>query len=228
MKSDKNEMKDFLLLNLSFIIACILILLLPFGLIGIKLFILVLIYNLFVLLFSYWKEYSEWRNVWSFSLILSIFQVFPDWFLSAQLNVLVFPEDGFLKIGTVSAYMAGLWVIPLFTILFIGLKINEKYTEYTSYTVVGVISLIIFGVAELTIWSIGSWYAQNVKTIFGHLAIYIIFPEILLGLVAFYGYKVIKDRNNIWMVPSSFLVMLVYLGAATFFYLIFETLLFNA
>jgi hypothetical protein len=43
-------------------------------------------------------------------------QIWPDWFLSAQLEILVFPEDGLFKIGTVSGYMLFLWAIPFFII----------------------------------------------------------------------------------------------------------------
>ncbi len=81
---------------------------------GIRMLFLVIIYNLAILLYGGWRKYDDWSNLWVFAFILSIFQVFPDWFLSAQLNILVFPEDGLAKIGTVSGYMAGLWTIPIF------------------------------------------------------------------------------------------------------------------
>ncbi|MGV9141630.1 MAG: DUF6989 domain-containing protein [Promethearchaeota archaeon] len=227
MESHSKDVKDFIVLNLIFILVCSVVLFLPFIAIGIKFFILVLTYNVLIPSFSLWKGYNEWINIWLFSLILSILQVFPDWFLSAQLNVLVFPEDGFVKIGTVSGYMAGLWVIPFFTILFIGLKVQSESSKFKEYLVVSIISLIIFGGAEMTLWAIGSWYAQNVHTIFGHIAIYIIIPEVILGIAVFYYYNLTAEKNLIWKILSAFLVMLLYLGATAFFYLVFETLIFN-
>ncbi len=227
MESQSKDVKDFIVLNLIFILVCSVVLFLPFIAIGIKFFILVLTYNVMIPSFSLWKGYNEWINIWLFSLILSILQVFPDWFLSAQLNVLVFPEDGFVKIGTVSGYMAGLWVIPFFTILFIGLKVQIKSSKFKAYLVVSIVSIIIFGSAEMTLWAIGSWYAQNVVTIFDHIAVYILFPEIILGSTTFHYFNQIKEKHHIWKIPIAFLVMLIYLGAAAFFYFLFEFILFN-
>jgi len=118
--------------------------------------------------------------------LISLFQIWPDWFLSAQLNILVFPDDGLFKIGTVSGYMAGLWAIPLFLICFIGLKLQEKYSHCKTLIAVGLISLTIFGFSEQSMWMLQSWYPQNVTLIFDHLAVYIIIPEIILGLSTFY------------------------------------------
>lgn len=227
MKNLQEDLKDFLLANSVFIIICIIVLFLPFIAIGVKFFILVIFYNVLIPSFSIWKRYNDWINIWLFSLILSIFQIFPDWFLSAQLNVLVFPEDGFVKIGSVSGYMAGLWTIPFFTIIFFGLKAKTRYSELTVYFVVGLVSLLLFGGAELTLWALGSWYAQNVVTIFDHIAVYILIPEIILGLATFHYFNQIKEKPHIWKIPIAFMVMLIYLGAAAFFYFLFESLIFT-
>ena len=66
---------------------------------GIKLFILVLSYNLLIPLVGLFRKNSDWIKLWIFVFLISLFQIFPDWFLSAQLNILVFPEDGFFKIA---------------------------------------------------------------------------------------------------------------------------------
>ncbi|MEE9377764.1 MAG: hypothetical protein V3V33_06975 [Candidatus Lokiarchaeia archaeon] len=214
--------KDFLIIHLIFVALCVLILLIPIsGSIGIKLFILVAIYNIIIPLFAYLRNHTEWINMWLFVFILSLFQVWPDWFLSAELGILVFPEDGFIKIGTVSLYMAGLWAIPLFLIIFIGSYLQERYSMQRVYLIVGFLSLIIFGLAEQTIWMLESWYAQNVIMV-GHLALYIIIPEIILGITTFYGYNLIQDKNNLLKIPVAFTIMLLYLGSAVFFYFLIE------
>jgi hypothetical protein len=227
MKHLQEDLKDFLLVNGVFIVICIIVLIIPLIAIGPKFFILVILYNVLIPSFSIWKGYNDWINIWLFSIILSIFQIFPDWFLSAQLNVLVFPEDGFVKIGSVSGYMAGLWAIPFFTIIFFGLKAKMRYSEINAYLIVGLVALLLFGGAELTLWGLGSWYAQNVVTIFDHIAVYILIPETMLGLATFYYFNQIKEKPHIWKIPIAFLVMLIYLGAAAFFYFLFESLLFN-
>ena len=224
IKISKN-IQDFLIIHLVFAAICVSALVIPTsGYMGIKLFILVLIYNLIIPLFGYLRHHREWISIWLFVFILSLFQIWPDLFLSAELDILVFPEDGFIKIGTVSLYMAGLWAIPLFLILFTGLHFHESYSKLKIYFIIALLSLIIFGSAEQTIWMLQSWYAQNV-TMIGHLAIYIIIPEIILGITTFYGYKQIQNKNQLFKIPVAFLIMLLYLGSATFFYFLIERVL---
>lgn len=214
---------DFLIIHLFFVIICISILVIP-GYIGIKLFILVIIYNIILPVYGYLRNHSEWVNIWFFVFLLSVFQIWPDWFLSAELGILGFPEDGFVKIGTVSLYMVGLWVIPLFIIIFVGLKAQERYSRSKAYLIVSLLSLIIFGLAEQTMWMLQSWYAQNV-TMIGHLAVYIIIPEIILGLSTYFCYEQIQDKKIILKIPITFVIMLLYLGSATFFYFLVDRIL---
>lgn len=219
--------KDFIYSHLLFIAVCVVILVIPFPiLIGIKLFILVLAYNLLIFLIGIIRNYSIWLKLHFFVLFISFFQIFPDWYLSAQLNILVFPDDGFFKIGTVSSYMLGLWVIPLFIICFISLRIKERDSVNKAYIIATFISLIIFGGAEMSMW-VFSWYPQNVILLFDHLAVYIILPEVILGLSTvylFYKYEVSKFYVKIIL---AFVVMLLYLGAANFFYFLIEKIIFG-
>jgi len=219
--------RDFIIVHLIFIGLCFAILIIPIPIaIGIKLFILVVSYNLLVLLVGLFRKYSEWVKLWIFVFLISLFQIWPDWFLSAQLNVLVFPEDGLFKIGTVSGYMAGLWVIPLFLICFIGLKLKEIYSHSKALIIVGLISLNVFGFSEQTMWMLQSWYPQNVTLFFDHLAVYILIPEVILGLSTFYYFQKIKEKNYLSLIPVSFFIMIMYLGSASFFYFLFEKLIF--
>jgi len=226
MKLKKDNLL-FIIIHLIFVILCFLILVL-FGFlpIGIRLFILVISYNLLTPIIFILQKHQEIFKVWLFCFILSLFQLWPDWFLSAVLNILVFPEDGLFKIGTVSGYMLGLWTIPLFIIIYIGNKFNEKYSNRTVYLVTAIFSLLIFGSAEATMWMLQSWYAQNVITIFGHIAIYIIVPEILLGLSSYYMFDKIKDSNYLVYIIAAFIIMILYLGNACFFYFLFEKVIF--
>lgn len=217
--------RDLLIFHVLFVIVCVVVLLTPFS-IGIRLFILVLIYNIFIPLIGWWRKYSDWVNIWLFAFILSLLQVFPDWFLATQLEVIVFPEDGLFKIGAVSGYMAGLWAIPLFIIVYVGQEIQKKYSTKIVYISTSLLSLLIFGVAEQTLWMIGSWYAQNVVML-GHMAVYIIIPEIILGLSTYYYYDKNKENNQWLKIPVAFIVMLLYIGSAGFFYFLFERILFQ-
>jgi len=219
--------RDFIIVHLIFIGLCFSVLIIPIPIgIGIKLFILVVSYNLIVLSVGLVRKYSEWVKLWIFVFLISLFQIWPDWFLSAQLNVLVFPEDGLFKIGSVSGYMIGLWAIPLFLICFVGLKLKEKFSHFKTLIAVGLISLTIFGSSEQSMWILQSWYPQNVTLIFDHLAVYIIIPEVILGLTTFYYFQKIKDGKYLMLIVVSFGIMLLYLGSVSFFYFLFEKVIF--
>lgn len=217
--------RDAVVVHVLFILISILLISAPITIrSGVRLFILVVVYNLVLMFVGWLRKDDEWLQLWIFSAILSVFQVFPDWFLSAQLDILVFPEDGLFKIGTVSGYMMGLWTIPLFVILFVGEQIEKRYSQEKAILVVAVLSLIIFGGSEQTLWMLDSWYAKNI-TMVGHVALYILVPEIILGLAAWYSYKIIKNQNLLHKVVAAFVVMQLYLGSAVSFYFLVEKLI---
>jgi hypothetical protein len=217
--------RDAVVVHVLFILISILLISAPITIrSGVRLFILVVVYNLILMFIGWLRKDDEWLQLWIFSAILSVFQVFPDWFLSAQLDILVFPEDGLFKIGTVSGYMMGLWTIPLFMILFVGEQIEKRYSKEKAVLVVAALSLIIFGGSEQTLWMLDSWYAKNI-TMVGHVALYILVPEIILGLAAWYSYKIVKNQNLFHKVVAAFVVMQLYLGSAVSFYFLLEKLI---
>jgi len=166
-------------------------------------------------------------DMWSFLLPLSVLQVFPDWFLSSELKILVFPEDGFFKIGTVSAYMAGLWVIPLMSVVYISEEIRNKYGENQAYIASGLSALLIFGLSEATSKSVlSSWYAQNVQMI-GDMALYVLLPEMILGLAAYEAFRSSVGKSPMYKLRNAFAVMLIYTGSLMFFYFLFEKIIFS-
>jgi hypothetical protein len=62
----------------------------------------------------------------------------------------------------------------------------------------------------------------------GNLAWYIIIPELFLGLSAFICYNIVRDQK-IWMnIIAALTVMILYIGNASFFYFLIETLLLGA
>ena len=230
MEKNENTRKvtrDFVLIHLIFTGLCIVVLIIPIPIaIGIKLFILVVSYNLLIPIVGLIRNYRDWIKLWIFVFLVSLFQIFPDWFLSAQLNVLVFPEDGLFKIGTVSGYMAGLWAIPLFILCYVGQMVKKIYSPLKSLIIVGFLSFSIFVFAEQTMWMLQSWYPQNVTLFLDHLAIYIIIPEVILGLSTFYYFEKTKSQHYLILIISAFGIMLLYLGSASFFYFLFEKIIF--
>ncbi len=214
--------RDAILLHLIFTVVCVAVLILPLGMVvGLKMLVLVVLYNVATPLVAVRYPKNEWYHIWIFSLLISLFQVIPDWFLSAQLGVLVFPDDGFVKIGDVSAYMAGLWTIPLLMIIFIGKRVQTRFSQPAAIWAVAISSLLIFAGSEETMWMIPSWHAVNV-TMIGHIAVYLIIPEIILGLSAFFAYETIQKRSHWLKIPAAFLIMVLYTGSLSVFYFLIE------
>jgi hypothetical protein len=217
--------RDALFVHLSFIVLCTVVLLLPVPLlIGPRLFMLVVAYNILIPVVGYWRNHPDWLSLWLLVFSLSLFMVFPDWFLADPLGILVFLPDGFPKIGPVSGYMAGLWAIPLFIIVFLGLRIGERYTTRYAYTLVAAVSFLLFTGAEAGLTFV--WHAQNIFMI-GSVALYIIGPELILGLSTYWAYASLKEKPRWWNLFAAFFLMVLYLGSACFFHLLINKIIFS-
>ena len=223
----ETKIRDFLLIHVIFaVIAAVTLLVpLPGATISGKMLVVVIIYNGLVIVEFYGKGYDDWKSIWIFTFILGLLMVFPDWYLAETLGALQFPDDGFPMIGgAIPLYMAGLWSIPFFIILFVGNQLQERKSVKFAYVVVAVLSVLMFALAELTLVNLPSWTA-TVSGKIGNLAWYIIVPELLLGLSTFICYNIVKDKE-LWMkIVGAFTVMILYIGNASFFYFLIETLL---
>lgn len=217
--------RDALLIHLFFMVLCAIVLLIPIPLlIGLRLFILVMLYNIMIPITGWWRKHTEWLNLWFFAFLLSVLMLFPDWFLVDPLGILVFVDDGFPNVGPITGYMLLLWAIPLFIITFIGIRVVERRTNLLAYGMVALISFLIFVGAEAGLTFV--WHAQNV-IMAGSVAIYIIFPEIILGLSTFWMYQHIKTKPHWWKPIGAFLIMLLYLGSAGFFHLLINLIIYG-
>ncbi|MHA2083398.1 MAG: DUF6989 domain-containing protein [Candidatus Thorarchaeota archaeon] len=225
MDANRNaEFRDLLVAHIIFAIIVVIVLLLPNSPIGARLLISVIAYNVIIPIIALRRGHKRWLEIWIFVLPISILQIFPDWYLALQLDVLSFPVDGFPMIGDVPIYMAGLWAIPLFIIVYVGLEVDEKRSRLVAYGAVVVICLTIFVLAEETLWILPSWSAQNV-TMISHVAIYIIIPEVILGMSTFASFLIIREKAIWEKLVWAFLVMTLYLGSVNLFYFIIERLI---
>ncbi len=226
----EKPIRDFLLIQVIFAVLAAVTLLVPIptATISGKMLVLVMIYNGLIIVEFYGKGYDEWKSIWIFAFMLSLLMVFPDWYLAETLSALQFPVDGFPMIGgAIPIYMAGLWSIPFFIILFVGNETQERKSLNLAYTVVSILSVMIFVLAEITLVALPSWNA----TVIGmteNLAWYIIIPELLLGLSTFICFNLVRERV-IWLkIIGAFTVMILYIGNASFFFFLIETLLLGA
>ncbi|WCL49042.1 DUF6989 domain-containing protein [Leptospira sp. GIMC2001] len=215
------EIKIFIVYLISFSILCGLVLFAPNDVpTGFRMFFLVVVFIISTpLLIKYANIYS-WRFLFGFSLLVSIFQVLPDWFLSQVLGVLIFPDDGFPKIGTVSAYMAGLWTIPLFISVVSAQYVHEKLGG-NLHIITGFIALAIFWISEETMHMIPVWIAKDVELI-GSAAIYVLPAEFMLGVFFSYILQQAKFAKFTSRVVLAFSVSIFYTGALSFFYLMIQ------
>lgn len=214
--------KDAIVVHAIFALICAILLLFDLKqAIGIRMMALVVIYNLIMPLWGLFRRDREWLKLWLFSFILSLLMVFPDWILSRYLDVLVFPPDGLFKIGTVSAYIAGLWTIPVFIIVFISERMYIRYSTKTAYLAASLVSFLIFTLSDQFFRLLPSWYFQNVSMI-GHVPVYGIVPKILFGVTAYFAYQYSSKLSNWYKFPAAFLVMQLYIGSSVFFYFLVE------
>ena len=221
------SIKDFILIHVIFAVLAAITLLFPFpgAFVDGKMLLLVILYNALIIVEIIYKGHEEWKSIWLFSFILSLFMVFPDWYLAETLGALVFPPGGLPMIGgSIPLYMALLWSIPFFIVIFVGKEIQKRKSAEITYLGASLFGLLIFVMSELTLVNLPSWTA-TVTGMTGNLAWYIIIPEFFLALSAFLCYEYVLDKK-LWMkIIGAFAVMIFYIGNASFFYFLIETLL---
>ncbi|MHA1961588.1 MAG: DUF6989 domain-containing protein [Candidatus Thorarchaeota archaeon] len=220
--------RDLALIHALFAIVAAASLLAPLPVVmGDRILALVVIYSALILYGAFQRGYREWVDIWLFSIILSVMMIMPDWFLVSQLNVLTFPVDGTPMIGSVPLYMAGLWTIPFFLIIYLGNRVEEWVGGLLVNVIVSLIALAIFGIAEATLWALPSRQAQNVFMI-GHVAVYILIPEMILGVAVYVVYAQVRGRQIWRKIHWAFLTMLMYMGSISFFYFLIERIILQA
>lgn len=164
-------------------------------------------YNVILPLYALARGHAEWLKLWLFLLPLSCGQVLPDWALVQIAGVLNFPDHGVWRIGgAVPAYFMGLWMMLLFPVTLISDSTRSRYL------LAGVLSLLLFGFWEWAAQPLQLWQPQNVRTIAG-VAIYVLIPEVFLGLITLKAYRNTRDSGIIQQVFSAFTVNLLYTGA---------------
>jgi hypothetical protein len=164
-------------------------------------------YNIALPLFALMRGHGEWLKLWTFLLPLSCGQVFPDWALVQIGNVLSFSDHGVWRIGgAVPLYFMGLWIMLLFPITLISDSNRSRYL------IAGILSLLLFGFWEWAAPMLELWHPLNVRVVAG-VAVYVLIPEVFLGLVTLQVYRRTKDSGIIQQVFSAFAVNLLYTGA---------------
>lgn len=214
----------FRFLHIAFTVVCIMALPLPGMAIGAKLLLLTVLYQVAVVMVAFVKKQQLWQQLCWFYIPFGWFNIFPDWFLSSQLKVLFYPNEGVFKIGTISGYMPFLWFMPMFIITCIAIETEKKYKQPVPLLVMLIAGMAVFGLSEHCFKLLGSWHAQEVKVLLGNAAVYVLLAEALLLAVAYVLFKAVQQLP-VWVkILAAFCLMLFYMGSLVFFYFVIEYL----
>ena len=228
--SERNE-RDVLRLHLVFGLVVVAVLALPGSTPawGVRIFLLLVAYDTAALILAVRRGHGRWLQDLSVLMPLSALQIFPDWFLSAGLGILVFPDATFPKIGTVTAYMALMWTVPLFLIVQVARAVEDRdlwgpgrpARRGLARVAAALTAALLFITSEATFWRLDLWQAVNVQQV-GHVALYVVLPEIILGVAAYEACHWAAGRRWRAKAAAALTVMWIYLGTLAFFYLLIE------
>lgn len=159
-------------------------LLVPIGDLGWRVLALVVIFHIgTVVIARRTGDVLLWR-AWTVLAPMSVLMVFPDWFLSAELGSLFFPDTGGPFIGTVPLFMAGMWTIALLPLVLVGALVAQQQGLAWGAGAAGLAGLVMFWGAELCAPAIPLWEPVGV-TMFAGVAAYVLLPELVLSAAAF-------------------------------------------
>jgi hypothetical protein len=194
---------------------------------GMRIFLLLVAYATAAVALAVRRGYGQWLEDLAVLIPLSALQIFPDWFLSKVLGVLAFPDPTFPKIGTVTAYMAGMWTVPLFLAVLVGRGVEARDPRFLDRAAgrpmarmaAAAAAAFLFVGAEATLWRLEIWHAVGVYQV-GHVALYVVVPEVLLGVAVYEACRWAEGRRWWEKLTVAVVVMWLYLGMLAFFYLL--------
>lgn len=224
MDDTNTNLRDFIIFHVIFAIITALLLLIPLYALGWRILTAVAVYNVGLPLTAVRREHRDWLAIWTFVLPVSILQIFPDWFLSAELGILNFPDTGSPFIGSVPVFMGGMWAIPLFAIIYGALRAGEKWGRHAGIAAAALLSLVLFAGSEATLWAVPIWEAREVQQV-AHIALYLLIPETLLGISALMAFRLTRQQTWWVKLTGAFAVMIIYLGNTALFFFIVERLI---
>ena len=212
LPQSRQLVRDAVSFHVVFALVALATLALPAPDLGWRLLGLVILYSIALPLVGQARGHPEWVRLWGFLALVSVFQVGPDAFLASVLGTLHFPDTGGPRLGSTPLAMAGMWTIPLWISLVTARQLDGGDVRRGLWIAALVCGILLVG-AEATLWAVPIWEATGGVTVIGHVAVYVIVPEVLLGAVTYLAYRITRDQS--WAVKgaAAALVSLVYLGA---------------
>lgn len=203
--------KSWLGLHLGFAALAAVVLLLPIGDLGWRVLLLVIGYHVAVVETSrHGRDPILWR-AWTVLAPFSVLMVLPDWFLSAELGSLNFPDTGGPFIGTVPVAMAGMWTIALIPVVLLATVVDHHRGLAPATGTAAVAGLIMFYAAEWFAPEIPLWEPVDAPQV-GAVATYVLLPEVILSIAAFLLVRAAEFLPRWATAFLTFLLPFTYLG----------------
>jgi hypothetical protein len=177
-------------------VVAVVVLALPSPSMGIRVTILVMAYHLGMLLVGRTAWGRGWGRAWLVLAPLSVLMVAPDWFLSAELGTLDFPDTGAPFIGTVPVFMAGMWVLALFPLVLLAGWLEGRFGQRAGLAGSAVAGALLFWAAERLAPVVPLWEPQDVETV-GGIAAYVLPAEVMLSAAVW-----LLVRGSLWRTPT--------------------------
>lgn len=194
-----------------FAVVVVLVLLLPVAPTGIEVLALVIGYNIAVpVLARRWQDDELWIT-WAVLAPMSVLMVLPDWFLSAILGSITFPDTGSPFVGTMPVFMAGMWTIALLPVMMLGRDVEARRGAPTAFTAVTLVGLALFTVAERLAPGIPLWEPLGVTEVLG-VAVYVLAPEAALCVATYALVRGARQRPVVATAAGIVAVPFMYLG----------------
>ena len=189
-------------------VAAAVMLAMPWPSLGVRVAIIVLTYHVGMLLVGRTAWGRGWGRAWLVLAPLSVLMVAPDWFLSAELGTLVFPDTGAPFIGTVPVFMAGMWVMALFPLVLVAGWVEARFGARAGVAGAALAGAALFWAAESLAPLVPLWEPVAVEKAAG-IASYVLPAEVMLSAAAW-----LLVRGALWRSRTVTAVGVVVLPVA--------------
>lgn len=201
----------WIVFHVAFAAIAVVGLLAPFGPLGQRVLVLVLAYSIGIVVMALRTRDPVLMTFWLVLAPMSLLMVLPDWFLSAELGILVFPDTGAPYIDTMPIFMAFMWTVALLPVMLIGWAVERSRGLAAALVTVVVGGLVMFTLAEYAAPLIPLWYPSDVTQVAG-VAPYVLLPEVGLTIAT---YVLVRDaaHRSQWATAGGIVaVPFMYLG----------------
>ena len=187
------------------------VLLIPVPALGLRVLALVVIYNVALPVFARRTDDDVLWVTWVVLAPMSVLMVLPDWFLSAVLGTLRFPDTGAPYIGTMPLFMAGMWAIALIPVMLLGTWVEQVRGPAAGFSAAAGSGLLLFMAAERLAPLLPLWGPVGVAEVAG-VAVYVLLPELALCLASFELVRGARARPVALTIGMIIAIPFMYLG----------------